>query len=130
MVGMALFGLENLGLAWSPLHLAVAAIVVIAVFSPQLMPKIGRMLGRLLNAEVRRRLGVLGGLLPRPATRRTEAPVPEALPPVTRRVTVQTAEAAVPARPEPKRGSRSAWKVAVIAAGIVAVLSWFLLHSR
>ena len=53
----------------APWQIAVVAILAIGLFAPHLLPRIGRMLGRALRAEIYRRTGLAGS----PARRQTES---------------------------------------------------------
>jgi Sec-independent protein translocase protein TatA len=52
------FSADLLGLVLSPWHIGILVILVVTLFAPQLMAPIGRMLGKLMRAEVRRRTGI------------------------------------------------------------------------
>lgn len=124
---------EILAMIGTPIQWLFIAAVAVLLFAPRLIPVIGRILGRMARAEVRRRYGVTL----KPAPRR----------PVERSPSVETIPAGLSpepvaeAREEPARADRAesslprssgaaVWGVTALVAGAVAVLLWILLHGR
>jgi hypothetical protein len=130
---------ETLALVGTPVQWLVIAAVAVALFAPRLIPVIGRLLGRSVRAEVRRRYGITLGptssapTLPRDAVEHTGAPAPQA-PAAEVHETVETRDATLPAASSeptaPHRSGAPIWPMTALVAGAAAVLLWVLLHAR
>jgi hypothetical protein len=143
------------GMLGAPWQVLVVAVLVVGLFAPQFLPKLGRMLGRTLRSEALRRLG-LSSLLSTASSRPVRAPAP-------RREEFTAGEGAIgptieiiaPERPVPsepltgmtpiaashtelptnsrrrvKRFAPSTWVVSALTLTVAGLIFWFLLHSR
>lgn len=125
-----------LGLAGSPGQTALAAIVVVALLAPRLLPPIGRFLGRYVAAEMRRRLGMPAR--PTRGDRRTQdAPEPEVILPDAPSTTLRAgATSSLASRTGGAQRQPAAdrpappWLALLVVSTATAVLLWYLLHPR
>ena len=122
--------LHTVALAGSPAAWAFVALLVLIVFMPGVLPSLARLAGRLMQKEVRRRLGVAEPPPSEPPRRRTAV---EVIPPAPARPQPHR-----PAPPDiidvaplpPRKRHRSLWWTAAIVLSLAAVLSWILFHPR
>jgi hypothetical protein len=127
---------KTLAMIGTPVQWLFIATVGVLLFAPRLIPVIGRILGRMVRSEVRRRYGVTLKPAPRSPVQRAATiesiPAPEPAP---------GAPAPVEPRDEPAPLTQShataprapgapVWGVAALVAGAAAVLLWILLHGR
>lgn len=116
---------DNLALAGSPVQWAVLALVVVVVFAPRLLPPLARLLGTLLGMEARRRLRLPSAPSP---TRRTPNPLFERSEGTEHPITQSLHPPISQTSPPPSL--KSLWWIAAVVCGAVAVLLWYLLHTR
>lgn len=128
----------SLAFIGAPLPILILALLLVGLFAPQLLPKIGRMLGRMVRAEALRRLGFASG-----AARSVRPAAPASAP--REEMPARTVEVLMPDRPTStlrarseeslateRRSPRSApfWLVSGAVVLVAAAIFWFLLHSR
>jgi hypothetical protein len=129
-------------LALSPPQWALVILLAVLLFAPGLMRPLGRLAGRLLAAELRRRAGLpplrgegarrRGGerATPSPNDPTTQRPDVEVLPPEHPRPTLRASDPTPLAPPTPGKPLAPIWVIAAVFVGAVAVLLWFLLRSQ
>jgi hypothetical protein len=123
----------------APWQVFVVALLAVGLLAPQLLPKLGRMLGRTLRAEVFRRVGLS-------PSRRVAAETVASPRPIPRMPAPEAAvEILAPERPdatlragskrslEPQRTAKGAapiWLVTFVAFAAAGAIFWLLLHTR
>jgi Sec-independent protein translocase protein TatA len=142
MVGL----LEPIAFLGAPWQVIVVALIVVGLFAPHMLPKLGRLLGRSLRSQALRRLG-LSGLATRPAPaqrtvtveERAAAPVEILMPEPTASTirsqsvqsqTVHSHNVKSLASASSRRRGPPAWLITTVALSAAAVIFWLLLHSR
>lgn len=124
---------DNLAVILSPASLAVVFLVAVLLIAPGLMPVVGRILGRIVGFELRRRYGVR--LQPQTTKRAPAPPIEhepdiEVLPPSRATPTLRAGDQRSLAPTARSRSRTPVWLAGTVVAAAVAVLSWLLLHSR
>jgi hypothetical protein len=119
----------ELAFAGSPAQWGLLVVVAVCVLAPRLLPVLARVAGRWLGHELRRRAGLPGdaGRRPRRAVARPDV---EVLPPEAAQTPVAAPWKDAALRPGTRPGGRPVWQVGAVAGGAIAVLLWYLLHSR
>jgi hypothetical protein len=113
-------------LVGSPFQWATLALLIVVIFAPSLVPRLGRQAGRLLRAALLRRLGIPQS---HPQTTRPKAEA-QVLPPEHPAPTLR-AGAKQPIQQRPARLRPTAvWPRVVLVAAAATVLLWYLLHPR
>jgi len=126
---MRTYWLDNLSLAGSPVQWAILAVVLVMIFAPRLLPPLARLFGRLLQRELRSRLGLpLPPQRPMPDAQRP--PDMEARPPESPQPTLRASDPAPSPKPRSAPSLKPIWGAVVLVGGTIAVLLWYLLHSR
>jgi hypothetical protein len=137
---LTLSGTPDLAFIAAPWQVIVLLFLAVGLLAPQLLPKIGRSLGRLLRAEMLRRLGLPGGSPVRrptaqPAADRPRTPAPtEILMPERPEPTLRSRadRSIVPASTAPPASAKSAnlWLAGMGVLAAAGAIFWLLLHSR
>ena len=127
-----------IGLLGAPWQVVVVAVVALGLFAPQLLPKVGRLFGRLLRAEAFRRIGIAPPRRDRrPAARPAHAtiseaasePVVEVLTPEAPMTTLR-ASSSHSIAPRIERRHTPIWIVTVLVFAAAGAIFWLLLHTR
>jgi hypothetical protein len=122
----------------APWQVAVVLLLVVGLFAPQLLPRFGRMLGRMIRSEAFRRLGLptasSGSSSPprnaRPPQEQAPTPAIEVLMPEHPAPTLRThSDRSLVPRPTPAR-TPPLWLVGTGVLAVAGAIFWLLLHSR
>ena len=125
-----------LALLGAPWQVIVVALIVVGLFAPHFLPKLGRLLGRSLRTEALRRLGLFAPPPSRPPTHRP-APADERVTAQVEILMPESTSSAYPSTPvrrlaaaPTRRRSVPTWLVTTIALSAAAAIFWLLLRAR
>src|SRR5438105_14478286 len=116
--------IDTLALEGSPAGWAAVVVLALIIVSPKLLPAVARLVGRYMELEVRRRLGIREPSRPRQQTRPASV---EVMPPEPSRYEVREAVStevieATPVAPRRRKGPL--WLVAGGVRALVILLTW------
>ncbi len=119
----------NIAMAGSPVAWGVLIVVAVMVFAPRMLPAVARFLAHMAARDIRRKLGIPIDVPPRPSPRKPPPEV-EIIPPPAPQATLRAGASESLSAPRQIARNRPIWPVVVVVSAAVAVLLWYLLHSR